>query len=129
MEIDVRGARTDVPDLVDTPVGDVVLVNDDDLTYSMIRLDEGSLATVIDNIGAFTDSMARTLCWSATWQMVRAGQMRARDFVNLVLRGIPGEDKLSVLERVIAQAVSAVNVYADPQWAESTGRDLLAQGL
>lgn len=129
VEIDVRGARTDVPDLVDTPVGDVVLVNDDDLTYSMIRLDEGSLATVIDNIGAFTDSMARTLCWSATWQMVRAGQMRARDFVNLVLRGIPGEDKLSVLERVIAQAVSAVNVYADPQWAESTGRDLLAQGL
>ncbi|MDO5030704.1 MAG: aminopeptidase N [Corynebacterium sp.] len=129
VEIDVRGARTEVPELLDTPIGDVVIVNDDDLTYSMIRLDESSLSTVIDHIGAFTDSMPRTLCWSATWQMVRAGQMRARDFVELVLRGIPGEDKLSVLERIIAQAISAVNVYADPQWAEATGRDLLAKGL
>lgn len=129
VEIDVRGARTEVPELLDVPVGDLVLVNDDDLTYSMIRLDENSLSTVIDHIGAFTDPMPRTLCWSATWQMVRAGQMRARDFVSLVLRGIPGEDKLSVLERVIAQAISAVSIYADPQWAESTGRDLLAKGL
>nr|WP_120491203.1 aminopeptidase N [Corynebacterium lactis] len=129
VEVDVRGARTEVPELLDTAAGDVVLVNDDDLTYTMIRLDEHSLATVIDHIGDFADSMPRTVCWSSTWQMVRAGHMRARDFVTLVLRGIAGEDKLSVLERVVAQAVTAVEQYADPEWAASTGRDLLAQGL
>ena len=129
VEVDIRGARTEVSALVDTPAGDVVLVNDDDLTYSMIRLDQKSLETVIDHIGDFADSMPRTVCWSATWQMVRAGQMRARDFVDLVLRGVSGEDKLSVLERVIAQAVTAVEQYADPDWAAHTGRDRLAQGL
>lgn len=129
VEIDVHGTRTEVPELVGTDVGDLVLVNDDDLTYSMIRLDSHSLDTAVNHIAAIKDPMPRTLCWSATWQMVRAGQMRARDFVALVLRGIPGEDQLSVLERIIAQAVSAVDVYADPKWAADSGRDLLAKGL
>ena len=129
VELDLSGERTEVPELVDTEAGDVVLVNDDDLTYSLLRLDEHSLNTVIDHIGDFEESMPRTLCWSATWQMVRAGQMRARDFANLVLRGANGEDKVSVLERVIAQAVTAVGRYADPQWAKSTGWALLADGL
>lgn len=129
VELDISGNRTEVPELVDTEAGDVVLVNDDDLTYSLIRLDEHSLETVIKHIGDFEESMPRTLCWSATWQMVRSGQMRARDFVRLVLTGANGEDKVSVLERVIAQAVTAVGRYADPEWAKSTGWSLLADGL
>ena len=103
VELTVSGPRTEVPELIDADAGDVVLVNDDDLTYSMIRLDQKSLETVIQHIGDFTESMPRTLCWSATWQMVRAGQMRARDFIELVLSGMKGEKELSVLERVVAQ--------------------------
>lgn len=129
VELDISGAHTAVPELVDTEVGDVVLVNDDDLTYSMMRLDEGSLKNVIAHIGDFEDSMPRTLCWSATWQMVRAGQMKARDFVSLVLRGANGEDKVSVLERVVAQAVTALENYADSKWKVAEGRKFLAQGL
>lgn len=129
VELDVSGVLTEVPELVNSEVGDVVLVNDDDLTYSMMRLDEGSLSTVIKHIGDFEDSMPRTLCWSATWQMVRAGQMKARDFISLVLRGASGEDKVSVLERVVGQAVTALENYSDPAWKIAEGRKLLAQGL
>src|SRR3954449_8454177 len=44
VELDVRGARTEVPELVGTPSSDLVLVNDDDLTYAKLPLDERSLA-------------------------------------------------------------------------------------
>ena len=129
VELTVSGPRTEVPELIDADAGDVVLVNDDDLTYSMIRLDQKSLETVIQHIGDFTESMPRTLCWSATWQMVRAGQMRARDFIELVLSGMKGEKELSVLERVVAQAVTACSRYAEENWAQQVGQQRLAQGL
>ena len=40
IELDVAGARTEVADLVGHPAADLVLVNDDDLTYAKLRLDE-----------------------------------------------------------------------------------------
>ncbi|MEJ6019178.1 aminopeptidase N [Corynebacterium sp. H113] len=129
VEVDVTGASTPVPELVGVRSGDVVLVNDDDLTYTLMDFDDSSLACVIDNIGTFTDSMPRTLAWSSTWQMVRSGRMRARDFIALVLRGASSEDKVSVLERIVTQAVQAVSLYADPVWANSTGKKLLGEGL
>src|SRR3712207_6571022 len=41
VELDVTGARTEVPALVGSPAADMVLVNDDDLTYAKLRLDAG----------------------------------------------------------------------------------------
>ena len=51
VEIDVTGERTEVPELVGEARPDLVLVNDDDLTYAKIRLDEHSLRTLIESIG------------------------------------------------------------------------------
>ena len=48
VELDVTGARTEVPELVGVAQPDLVLVNDDDLTYAKIRLDERSLATLTE---------------------------------------------------------------------------------
>jgi aminopeptidase N len=70
-ELDVAGPRTEVPQLVGTRAADLVLVNDDDLTYAKIRLDPRSLATVARHIGSISDSLPRTLCWSAAWDMCR----------------------------------------------------------
>ncbi|WP_448851338.1 aminopeptidase N [Corynebacterium sp. 335C] len=128
-EIDVTGELTDVPALVGLQAGDVVLVNDDDLTYCLMGLDERSLETVVGHIGAFRDPMPRTLAWSAAWQMTRGGRMRARDFMDLVLRGSTAEDQVAVLERVLAQAVQAAVLYADADWAKATGIPSLATGL
>ncbi|MBV7294949.1 aminopeptidase N [Corynebacterium sp. TAE3-ERU12] len=128
-EIDVTSERTEVPELVGCPAGDLVLVNDDDLTYARLNLDQRSLETVIKHIGDITDPMPRTLCWSATWQMVRRGDMRARNFIDLVLGGSGDEDQIAVLERVLSQAVTAATRYAEPVWAKQTGIPALAHGL
>ncbi|MSV75115.1 MAG: aminopeptidase N, partial [Actinobacteria bacterium] len=42
IELDVVGARTEVPQLIGTRQPDLVLLNDDDLTFTKIRLDERS---------------------------------------------------------------------------------------
>ena len=81
-ELDVNADRTAVPELVGVAAGPLVLVNDDDLTYCKLALDERSLETAISRIGDIAESLPRTLVWSAVWEMTRDAKMRARDFVD-----------------------------------------------
>ncbi|MDQ3165169.1 MAG: aminopeptidase N [Actinomycetota bacterium] len=122
VETDVIGALTEVPALVGARQPDLVLLNDADLTYAKIRLDERSLATLLSSIDAIDDSLARALCWGAAWDMTRDAEMRASDFVELVLRGVARESDLTAVASVLRQAQTAVNLYADP-----ARRDQLAQ--
>jgi aminopeptidase N len=98
-----------------------VLVNDDDLTYCAMRLDETSLATLVDRIGDITESLPRSLCWSAAWEMTREAEFKARDFVAVVLSGLPAETEMGVVQRLLAQAQVALSSYADPVWASEQG--------
>ena len=121
VELDVSGARTEVPELVGVHRGKLVLVNDDDLTYCTMRLDEMSLTSLIDRIGDFADPLPRTLCWSAAWEMTREAELKARDFAALVAHGVAAETEVGVVQRLLLQAQTALGSYADPQWAEEQG--------
>jgi aminopeptidase N len=114
-----------VTELIGHPAADLVLVNDDDLTYAKLRLDERSLATLRSRIGEFTDSLPRALCWSAAWDMTRDGELAARDWVQLVLAGVDAESEISVVQSLLARVQTALASYADPAWAP-TGWALLA---
>ena len=57
VELDIDGDVTPVPELVGVARPDLVLVNDDDLTYAKIRLDEHSLRSLIEASGRFTDAL------------------------------------------------------------------------
>ena len=59
IEIDVDGASTVVSELVGSPRPDVILINDDDLTYAKVRLDEASADFALKHITAFTASLPR----------------------------------------------------------------------
>jgi aminopeptidase N len=128
VETDAAGPRTVVPELAGQPRPDLVLVNDEDLTYAKIRLDEHSLGTLVESIGAFTDSLPAALCWSAAWDMCRDGEMAARDYVRLVLSGISSVADISVVQTLLRQAGQAVRRFADPGWRE-TGLTLMADAL
>ncbi|MDQ0990930.1 aminopeptidase N [Streptomyces sp. V3I7] len=127
VEADVDGPRTIVAELAGAEAPELVLVNDDDLTYCKIRFDETSLATLRDHLGELTDPLARALCWSALWNMTRDALLPARDFVGLVLRFAGGESDIGVLQMLHAWANSALVHYAAPAWRE-TGERLLAEG-
>jgi aminopeptidase N len=124
-ELDVVGAKTEVPALVGRPQPALVLVNDDDLTFAKIRLDEQSLATLVAHVGDFADALPRALCWAAAWDMTRDAEMPTRDYVALVQRGIGGETDIGVVQSLLRQAQSALTLFADPEWAP-VGRVALA---
>ena len=129
IETDVAGPRTVIPELAGQPPPDLVLVNDDDLTYAKIRLDEHSLHTLVGNSrGLFTDSLPAALCWSAAWDMCRDGEMAARDYVQLVMTGVSSVADISVVQTLLRQAGQAVRRFADPGWRE-TGLALMASSL
>ncbi|WMX47073.1 aminopeptidase N [Streptomyces roseicoloratus] len=127
VEADITGTSTVVTELAGAEKPDLVLVNDDDLTYCKIRFDEGSLATLRAHLGDMTDPLARALCWSALWNLTRDGLMPARDFVRIALDFAGRETDIGVLQMVHAWAQAAVTHYAAPDWRAEGGR-LLAEG-
>ncbi|MFC6084908.1 aminopeptidase N [Sphaerisporangium aureirubrum] len=117
VELDVVGARTAVAELVGEAQPDLILLNDDDLTYAKIRLDERSLRTLVNGgIAAFTDSLPRALCWAAAWDMTRDAETATRDYVRLVAGGVHSITDITVLQTVLRQAHQATRLYADPAW-------------
>ena len=112
--MDVEGETTEIPELVGTRQPDLLLLNDGDLTYAKIRLDERSLATVVDGISRLDDSLARALCWGAAWDMTRDAEMRATDFVDLVLGNIAVETDAFGSSRIPGYAAQAVHNFSDP---------------
>ncbi|MEU1267174.1 aminopeptidase N [Streptomyces sp. NPDC005799] len=126
-EVDVDGARTVVGELAGAEAPELVLVNDDDLTYCKIRFDETSLAALREHLGTMTDPLARALCWSALWNMTRDALLPAREFVEIVLRFSGRESDIGVLQMLHAWANSALVHYVAPGWREAGGR-LVAEG-
>jgi aminopeptidase N len=128
VETDVAGDWTPVPELVGVPRPDLVLINDDDLTYAKIRLDPHSLATAVASIGQLTSSLPAALVWAAAWDMVRDGEMAARDYVRLVLGGVGSVGDISVVQTLLRQAATAARQYADPSW-RAEGLAIIAASL
>ncbi|MCI0688160.1 MAG: aminopeptidase N [Sporichthyaceae bacterium] len=114
LELDISGPRTEVADLVGILEPDLVLLNDDDLTYTKIRLDPKSLTLVTESISAISESLPRALCWSAAWDMCRDAEMPTRDYLKLVLGGIGTEPDISVAQTLLGQTKAALDRYADP---------------
>ena len=118
IELDVDGESTDLPQLIGRPAPDLLLVNDDDLAYAKIRLDERSLATALAHPRGFQDSLPRALVLGAAWDMTRDAEMSARDFVALVLASLPGESDSTLLRVLLAQVQTALHLYVAPAHRE-----------
>jgi len=129
VELDVEGHRTAVDELVGLAVPDLVLLNDGDLAYTKIRLDPRSLATVTESLGTLDDSLARGLCWSAAWDMLRDAELPARRYLDLVLANLGGEDEIAVVAGLLRNAESAAVVFGDPANREPARRRLAEHAL
>jgi aminopeptidase N len=119
VELDVDGELTAVPQLVGKHRPAVVLLNDDDLSYAKVRLDEQSLAFVTEHLGDFESSLPRALCWASAWDMTRDAELATRDYLSLVLSGIGKESDIGVVQSLQRQVKLAVDLYADPAARES----------
>jgi aminopeptidase N len=120
VEIDVDGTRTEVPELVGQHRGALVLVNDDDLAYAKIRLDEASLATALEHLAQISDPLARALVWGSVWDATRDAETAPRDYVRLVLDNIATETESTTIRTTLAQLAQTARAYVDPSTRAST---------
>ncbi|RLV49719.1 aminopeptidase N [Nocardioides mangrovicus] len=134
IETDVEGELSEIKEAVGEQQPDLLLLNDGDLTYAKIRLDERSLATVVGGLSRLEDSLARALVWSAAWDMCRDAEMSATDFVQLVLANIGDETDSWGVSRIPVYAAQAATMYSAPEHREDVKgawerglRDLLVE--
>ncbi|MDO5495019.1 MAG: aminopeptidase N [bacterium] len=115
IELDVDGELTEVPQLVGALRPDLVLLNDEDLAYCKIRLDEVSLETAIAYVSGFESSLASSLVLAAAWDMTRDGEWSASRFTELVLASIGSVTDSTVIMVLLRQLATAIQHYSAPE--------------
>ncbi|SFB76326.1 aminopeptidase N [Nocardioides terrae] len=114
LEVDVDGELTEVAEAVGKQQPDLLLLNDQDLAYAKIRLDDRSLETALKGLSTIDDSLPRALVWSAAWDMTRDAEMSVSDYVEIVLGHIGAETDAWGVTRIPANTALAVATYAAP---------------
>jgi aminopeptidase N len=126
IELDIEAGVTSIPQLSGERVPDLVLPNDEDLTYCKVALDDRSLETLKRHLRDVEDPLARALAWGALWDMARDAEIRARDYITVSLDNIQGETEASTLESLIARTQRALASFSDPA-NRSSARAMLAR--
>ena len=114
LELDVDGTRTEVAELVGLERPSLILLNDDDLTYAKVRLDEKSWKFALENLGKLSDPLARAQIWGSAWDATRDGEASATDFINLVLNNLAAETQGTMLLTLLRQLMTTTKLYTSP---------------
>jgi len=119
LELDLDPAdddgRTPVPELAGQAVPDLLLLNDGDLTYAKIRLDDASAAAVPLVLPLLGDSLARAGVWSSLLDAVTDGERPVAELVTLVLAALPVETSVAIIDDVLALTRRLVDLYSTPE--------------
>ncbi|WP_404313147.1 aminopeptidase N [Agrococcus terreus] len=120
VELDVDGARTEVPALVGHMRPALILVNDEDLAYAKIRLDDESTRTALGQLRDIEDPLARALVWGAAWDATRDAETPASDYVDLVLENIGAETESTTIRLALTQLALVARTYVHPSKRAAT---------
>jgi aminopeptidase N len=123
VELDVDGERTEVAELVGLTRPALILINDDDLAYAKIRLDEASLEVAIEHLSSIQSPLARSLVWGAVWDATRDAETPASDYVRLVLNNIAPETESTTIRTTLSQLALAASSYVAPDRQKTTSED------
>ncbi|MCW2863049.1 MAG: aminopeptidase [Actinoallomurus sp.] len=103
LPVDGNGsARTTLAPLAGTARPDLLVINDGDLSYAKVRLDQRSWDSVATALSTVEDQLTRALLWNTARDMVRDGDLPATDFLALIETHLPAEPVVAVVEAVLA---------------------------
>ena len=120
LELDIDGPSTAVPELVGKPRPALILLNDDDLAYAKIRMDDASWQFAIDKLADIEDPLARALVWGAAWDATRDAEVAASDYVDLVLGNIATETESTTMRLSLTQLTQVARAYVAPEKRDAT---------
>lgn len=129
-EVDIAGLRSEIAGLIGQPQPDLILLNDTDLGYAIVRLDDRSLRTLTESIGDLTDAVARTVCWNAVLDMAQQAELSPPALVRLLATWMGRERSISVLQAVLLwQALPVLSLMADPDWLPAAWKILATAAM
>ncbi|WP_295010938.1 aminopeptidase N [uncultured Microbacterium sp.] len=117
--LDISGERT----RIDLPDAALTLLNDGDLTYAKVRLDERSLDTVEGSLSTLSDPLARALVWSALWNATRDGELPVARYLRIVAAHAPLESDGALLGGIVLNAPFAIGHYLPEETRAQARRD------
>ncbi|NMN00167.1 aminopeptidase N [Bifidobacterium sp. DSM 109958] len=120
IELDVDGEITDVPEAVGKQRPALLLINDDDLTYTKIRFDEDSEEFAARNLQRVDDALARAVIWLGFWDMTRDGEFPAERFVAMTLALLAHETESTTFRYALACMSTAAHHYVAPSRRDVT---------
>ncbi len=123
---DIDSARTKIPALAGQQQPDLILLNDEDLTYAILRFDERSLRTLTTSIGQLADPLARAVCWTSVGDMVSEAELAVPEFVAMVASALPTEPSAAAAQNLLETTWVILHTLADPAYFETANRQLAA---
>lgn len=93
----------------------LLVLNDGDLTFAKVRLDDTSLETALRGLSRIPDPLTRAVVWGALRDMVRDGELEPEAYLATAEAHLPGETDLAVVQGVLTFARTHVaDQYTDP---------------
>ncbi len=78
---------------------DLILLNDDDTGYVVVRFDPRSMRTALSSVGRLPDLAARAVCWNAIIDMVRQAELPVTAFAAMLARAPCGREPSTAYAR------------------------------
>jgi len=117
LSVEVAGERTRVEGGLQA---DLLLVNDEDLTFASVRTDPDSLRVLLSRAGELPSAVGRTVAVTTAWGMLYDGDLTAQQFIDCGVGVLTHETADSVIEPLLGRLIDAAD-----HWAPSTVRPQL----
>ncbi|MFC8763836.1 aminopeptidase N [Streptomyces sp. NPDC057193] len=82
----------------------LVVLNDQDLTYTKLRFDEESEETALRGLSRIPDPLTRAVIWNALRDMVRDGDLEPGAYLEIALAHLTEETELAIVQGVLGFA-------------------------
>jgi aminopeptidase N len=110
ISVETKGAETRIAELDHD--ADLVLVNDDDLTFASVRPSAESLDAMLTQAPRLPSGIARALAFTTAWDMLAYADLCAADFLRCVLGVLRTESVDSLIEPAFNLAVEASDLWS-----------------
>ena len=105
----LEGAVTPVP--LEAPA-DLLLVNDNDLTFAGVRPDPANLGALVERAGLLPRAISRAVAGQTVWDALALGNVTAVDFVRCADTILRHETEDTVVEPLLVLAVQAAELWS-----------------
>ena len=109
LPLETTGPTLELPAL---PDADLLLPNDEDLTFAVVRPDEESVRTLLSAAALLPSAISRTVAVTTAWQLAVLGELPASEFVGCASAVLVRETNDAVVEPVLTLAVTAALRWA-----------------